>query len=150
MDMEQLTPEVVLAAFLAKQGPGYTITKADLVWHSGIIPPAEPAPRAAFDSFDFAFMSFVERLKDELLLVHDRELLNVRGIGYRVQGAAEQIETASDGLAKGLRKLFRDTKQSYTHVRVDELSQAERKRRTDEQAKLGSIRLFCRKTLRGK
>lgn len=89
---------------------------------------------------EFLLLERMELFKAELLTVHQVALQNVRGRGYRIVPPAEQARFAAEEAARYMKKGFRKADSLLTHTRRDVLSSDERKRHTDTEIRLASLK----------
>ncbi len=82
----------------------------------------QPKTIPEYKKFEFAYMSAIENLKDELLIEHHMFLCNEKGQGYRVLEPEEQVSTGADRFFK---KSFREigkAMKSLVYVQEEMLS----------------------------
>jgi hypothetical protein len=97
---------------------------------------------------DLQFVANFEALRSELLTEHQLDLVNVRGQGYRIMPASEQVERALEDLQEYLRKVFRKAGARVVHVRFGELSHEKRQEAIEAQAKVSAVKKLALRTIR--
>ncbi|WP_198173376.1 hypothetical protein [Cupriavidus sp. USMAA2-4] len=95
---------------------------------------------AAFQDRQFAWLRNLEAFRAQLLEKHQIFLQSVHGRGYRVVPAREQTAAAQEKFEREATKAFRRAATTLKNVRLDELSDTERKENTDAIAKLSMLR----------
>ena len=88
----------------------------------------------------FTWLRNLDAFRDELLESHRIFLASVPGRGYRVVPAQEQTAVAQEKFEREARKAYRRAANTLRHVRVDQLSEPERKENSDAIAKLAMLR----------
>jgi hypothetical protein len=102
---------------------------------------------AEFSKRQFDWLQNIEAFKDELLREHNVCLQSVRGEGYRWVPPGEQSRVAMDSFEKNAKRVFATAAQRLRNVRVDELTDEQRKENSDSIAKLASLRGMTRRQL---
>lgn len=93
-----------------------------------------------FQDRQFAWLRNLEAFRAELLEKHQIFLSSIPGRGYRVVPVREQTAVAQEKFEKEAKKAYRRAATTLKHVRMDELSEAERKENSDAIARLAMLR----------
>lgn len=99
----------------------------------------EPKTIAEVTSLQFLLLNRMDAFRDFLLLEHKIVLQNVRGEGYRVVHPREQAELAATEMLKYIRKGLEVGDKIIANVKTEALTDAELRRHTDTQVRLGGI-----------
>ena len=91
------------------------------------------------------FMQEMHSFQNALGLDHQLHLQNVRGEGYRILPPKEQTEFAMDKVQREMQLALQKAHFRLTNLRLDELTDEQRRQNADAQAKLSALR---RKTRR--
>lgn len=136
--------------FLAEFKPGDMVPHTWLEEHFGMPRLQDSAKITAkdFTARQFAWLGAIEQFKAELLSEHAVLLWAVRGEGYRWVPAHEQTRAAMDALVKEARKVFHSAGQRLKNLRLDALTDDQRRENADACAKLASLRRMTRKQLK--
>jgi hypothetical protein len=94
----------------------------------------------AYNIYNFAYMSFVTKLRDILLDNHNYYLKNLRGEGYTLLPPQEQTEYAINKVKRDLQKIMKLGLRLTSNIRVRELSDDDKRKNSDAAAKLSSLR----------
>lgn len=100
----------------------------------------EPLLPAVWQERQFRWLAMIESFRTELLEEHNIHLSNVYGQGYRVVPAREQTAIAEEKFQRETRRSFRKTALILKHVRIEQLSDSERRENMDAIAKLSKLR----------
>lgn len=152
-DTTTLLPEwrEAVRQFLA-QGfkEGDIVTHDWLAQHFGLDRADKDKPMTALDYQErqFKWLANIEAFKTELLESHQVFLSSVHGEGYRVVPPREQTDIAQQRFESEARKAFRKAATTMKHVRLAELTDAERKANSDAIGKLSMLRGMVRKSLK--
>lgn len=95
------------------------------------------------------FLRQLSDLRDSLLEKHQLMLRAVTGVGYSVITPDKQTSVAMQDRTKAIRHELAKLAREVSNVRVDELTDDQRKENADAQAKLGAMRSMFRKQLKG-
>jgi len=109
----------VIVAVTNDEGYGKLFTHQDL---RDMMDMEEPKNIPEYKKFEFAYMSAIENLKDELLVDHNMFLCNEKGNGYRILEPDEQVTNGTD---RHFRKSFKEiakAMKALVHVQEDMLS----------------------------
>ena len=109
---------------------------------------SERLTASAFKARQFAWLANIEAFKSELLTQHNVCLESVRGEGFRWVPPGEQTGVATREFERDARRTFRAVGQRLKHVRIDELSDAQRSENMDAIAKISQLRGMTQKILR--
>lgn len=136
--------------FLAEFNYGDTVGLEWLEKHFNLLTldDKERLTAAAFRARQFAWLSHIEAFKRELLVEHQVCLESVRGEGYRWVTPQEQTGVAMKEFERDAKRAFRGAGLRLSHIRVDELSDAQRAENLDAVAKVAMLRGMTRKQLR--
>jgi len=104
------------------------LTPAWVLERQGLV---EAAKQAGFD-----YLRNIERLKDEILEQHRLFLNSVHGVGYEVIHPRDQTDIASHKFDRGVRRELAKGTKRLAFIRTEELTDADRARNRDAQAKL--------------
>ncbi|MBD1586723.1 hypothetical protein [Pseudomonas typographi] len=105
----------------------------------------EPKTIEGFRAFQFAFLSNMDSLRQELLQEHRLLLTSVRGVGYELIEPNEQVETAWQSTFVKVKRELTKLAGAIRHIRYDELSDDKRREHADAQAKLSGIHAFVQR-----
>ena len=121
---------------------GDIVPHAWLEQHFGMAALEEDKPLlpAAYNARNFSWLRNVDALRTELLEVHQIFLSSVIGQGYRLVPPREQTAAAQEKFERESRKSFRRAATTLRHIRMSELTDAERKENIDAVAKLSMLR----------
>lgn len=97
------------------------------------------------DQFDY--LDAVESLRETLLANHQVAIQNVRGKGYRIVPPGEQTPMAMETLRKNVSRDIRRCNDILTNIRVNLLSDSERRENTDASAKVAFFANLSKKRL---
>ncbi|AHB77599.1 MULTISPECIES: hypothetical protein [Pandoraea] len=100
----------------------------------------EALTQAQFQERQFAWLQNIESFRAELLEKHQIHLASVYGEGYRITPAREQTAIAQERFDREATKAYRRAAETLKHVRLDQLSESERKENSDAIAKLAMLR----------
>lgn len=109
----------------------------------------EKMTAAAFQARQFEWLSSIEGFKSTLLQDHQVLLQSVRGEGYRWVPPGEQTSVATRDFERDAGRAFRTVGTRLRQVRMDELSDEQRRANVDAVAKVSQLRGAVRKQLRG-
>lgn len=116
--------------------PGKIIAKADLERLFGI----EPAQSITeFERNKMLWLRNMTELRDSLLRDHCVMLMSVPGIGYRVVEPEQQTATALAVRGRAIALQMGRLHNDLTYVKVDALSNEQRKENTDALARVGVL-----------
>lgn len=93
----------------------------------------------AVNLLQFEYMTLVEKLRLDILKKYKLYLRNIRGDGYTFLKADEQTDYAKDNALDGVRKELRRGILIMQNIRHDQLSADQRRKNSDEMAKLGQL-----------
>ena len=102
---------------------------------------------AQFRERQFEWLGSIEAFKAELLREHQVMLQSVRGKGYRWTLPHEQTAIAVRDFEDDVRRAFKTTGQRLRNVRVNELTDDQRRENVDAVAKISALRGTVRKQL---
>jgi hypothetical protein len=88
----------------------------------------------------FKYLQSVEAFKQELLEAHRVCLLSVMGKGYRITPPSEQTALSMNKFEAEAVRVFRKAALRIKHVRVEELTDDQRRENIDAAAKLSHLR----------
>lgn len=134
--------------FLAEFQYGDVVTHDWLREHFGLPEVTDLMTASEFKAWNLQSMACMEGFKSTLLQDHNVLLLSVYGEGYRWIPPAEQTAVATRDFEKDARKVFRIAGRRISHVRVDELTDGQRRENNDAAAKLATLAGMTRKALR--
>lgn len=136
------SPSSIAAKKIAEQfNYGALVNFNWLSFNSGLdIPPDGSLCYEDVKQYQFAFLSFIESLKDILLTKHQMLLVNERGIGYRIAEPSQQTEIGLEVMQRHLEKGFHYAKRALTHVKRERLSSRDRQANNDALAMVGRMR----------
>lgn len=134
--------------FLAEFAYGDTVTHEWLAEHFGLPLPDEKMSAAAFRARQFEWMAAVEGFKTTLLHDHQVMLQTVWGEGYRWTHPGEQTAAATREFEREAGKAFRAAGSRLRNIRLNELTDDQRRANADAMAKMASLRSATRKQLR--
>ncbi len=145
MDNVSLYPEWKQAVedFLAEGiNDGEILTHAWLEARFGMKPLGEDDALTSFEfqGRQFLWLRNLDAFRDELLESHRIFLASVPGKGYRVVPAREQTAVTQEKFEREAKKAYRRAANTLRHVRVEQLSEAQRKENSDAIAKLAMLR----------
>lgn len=100
----------------------------------------QPILQADWSTRQFAWLRNIEAFRSELLEKHQIFLGNVIGQGYRLVPPREQTSVAQDKFERDARKSYRKAATVLKNVRLNELSDSERKENIDAIARLAMLR----------
>jgi hypothetical protein len=95
----------------------------------------------------FKWLQYVQAFRQELLEDHAIFLSSVYGEGYRVTPPAEQTAITMAKFEADAKQAYRNAALRLKHVRLEELSEAERRENTDAVSKLSMLRGMQRTAL---
>lgn len=101
-----------------------------------------------YDEERFKFMQEFSRFSSVLLHENQLGLQNIRGEGYRILPPKEQTEFAQEKFNSELERAVGKAHAFLTNVRLDELSDEQRRQNADAQAKLSAFQRRTRKMLK--
>jgi hypothetical protein len=137
-----------LAAFdSADFYPGDIIPMAWFYEHFRVKEPSSRGTIAEFQEEQFRFLGEMDRFQKALAEDYDLALQNVRGEGYRIVPPAEQTEWAMDRAQREFGKALSRAHMRLTHIRLNELTDEQRRQNADAQAKLAAFRTRARTAL---
>lgn len=93
------------------------------------------------------YVAAIEGLKRELLEEYQVAIKAARGKGYEIVPPEEQTEWAEDNLKQDLRKAVATSRNRLVNIRLDELTDEQRKANLDAQARLSFFRKQARKSI---
>jgi len=128
--------------FLSEFKYGDIVTHEWLEEHFGI-PTLRDSQRLTAEEFrdrQFAWLASIEAFKSELLRDHQVCLESVRGEGYRWTFPSEQTGVAIKEFERDARRVFRTAGRRLHHIRLDELSENQRRENLDAVTRLSGIR----------
>lgn len=96
----------------------------------------------------FMWLSNVEAFKVELLERHQIYLASVFGQGYRWVPPHEQTSVTVDKFRREAQRIYRQAAGGLTHIRLEELTDEQRKLNYDATAKLSMLRGMHRDALK--
>jgi hypothetical protein len=99
-----------------------------------------PILPADWSARQFAWLRNVEAFRSELLEQHQIFLGNIIGQGYRLVPPREQTSVAQDKFERDARKSYRKAATVLKNVRLNELSDSERKENIDAITRLAMLR----------
>lgn len=145
MDEPTLLPEwrQAIKDFIA-QGfePGNVVTHAWLETHFGMesLDDDQALTAIEFQERQFVWLKNIDAFRAELLEKHQIFLSNVHGEGYRVVPPEEQTGVAQDKFEGAAKKAYRTAAVTMKNVKLNELTDEQRKENTDAIAKLSMLR----------
>lgn len=90
--------------------------------------------------YEFAYMSMVDKLRNELLQKHNVYLRNIRGDGYILLPSNKQTDYAMKFINNGIKKSIRDGLEILQHIKLDSLTQEERQKNSDSIARASLLK----------
>ncbi|WP_296271759.1 hypothetical protein [Pseudomonas sp. UBA6323] len=108
----------------------------------------EPESIAQFKEYQFAFLSNMDAMRQELLEQHQLALRNVRGAGYELVDPNNQVDYAWQTAFARVNRELRKLASHVTHIRHAELSDEKRREHADAQAKMSSVAGFVTRAAR--
>lgn len=129
--------------------PGSLITHAWLEEHFEMPAPADPMTFKAFQTRQFEWLRNVDSLRTYLLEDHQIYLESIAGEGYRVVPPSEQTKVADGRFEREAARAFQRVTTALENVRVEQLTDAQRRENTDAVAKIAMLRGMARKALKG-
>lgn len=144
-DQTQVLPEWRQAVrdFLAAGfNEGDVVSHAWLESHFGMEPVDQDKPMlpAEWSARQFAWLRNIEAFRTELLENHQVFLSSVFGEGYRLVPPREQTAIAQEKFERDAKRSYRKAATTLKHVRIGELTEAERKENLDAIARLAMLR----------
>lgn len=141
----QLLPEWRQAVkdFLASEfKQGDTIPKAWLEVHFGMteLHDGKPLLPNQWNARQFEWMRNMDAFRSELLDHHRIYLENVIGHGYRIVPPREQTVAAQEKFEREAKKSYRNAANTLKNIKVNELTETERRENLDAVAKLSMLR----------
>lgn len=137
-----------VVAFLEEGfAPGSVVTHDWLYGHFGVLPPSKCKGYEAIRSSQLMYLQHLECFKRELLEEHQIALSAARGKGYYVVPPSEQTLWAEETMKADLRKALRTGKNRLVNIRMDELSDEQKKENLDARARLSFFRKQTRKAI---
>lgn len=127
--------------------PGQVIDHRWFLDQFGLLSPADCPDYTTSREAQLAYMLNIEGLKRELLEEYQIALRSVPGKGYEVVAPQEQTEWAEGCLRNELRKAMHTSQTRLVNLRLDELTDTQKKQNLDAQAKLSFFRKQARKAL---
>ncbi|MDP2235013.1 MAG: hypothetical protein Q8J88_01145 [Bacteroidales bacterium] len=88
----------------------------------------------------FEYMSLIEKLRLDVLDRHKLYMSNIRGFGYKFLKPSEQTTYAREKAIDAVKKELNRGLLILKNIRHDSLTMEERKRNSDEMAKLGQLK----------
>lgn len=98
-----------------------------------------------FKETQFKFMGEMSMFQQSLAEENQLVLQNIRGEGYRIVPPAEQTAFAMDKAQREMNRVFSKAHMRLTNIRLDELSDEQRRQNADSQAKLAALRTRARR-----
>lgn len=92
-----------------------------------------------YNKLKLQWLSQFKRLQAALLEQHQIDLVSEPGLGYRIMPPREQSKHALEDMATGIKKAIRNGVDRSTHVNTALLSADERRRHTDNLARIGAL-----------
>lgn len=105
----------------------------------------EPEGRITVEEYRlhaFELLRKVDGFRNELLTQHQRYLVNVRGIGYKIIEPPHQTEAAMCKLQKDLRRTISQAMAALVHINDTALSLDDARENADAKAKLAALRML--------
>lgn len=127
--------------------PGEVVPHNWFYQQFGIIKPEECPDFYSSKDAQLMYMTHIEGLKRELLEEHQIAIKAVPGKGYEVVPPQAQTAWAEEALKTDLQKALRTSKARLVNIRLDELTDDEKKSNLDAQARLSFFRKQARKAL---
>lgn len=90
-------------------------------------------------AMQFDILTKVDGFKDEMLTKHQRYLINIRGVGYKIIEPPHQTAAAMIRLQKELRRSIAQAMSALVNVNDKALSLEDAKENTDARNKLGAF-----------
>jgi hypothetical protein len=129
---------------LAGLEPGQTIEKDWLEEKFGL---SKPTSIADHERNHQLFRTAIWQLRETLLEKHSLMLRAVAGIGYRVVEPEKQTDQAMRDRGEEICRALAKLHSEVTHIRMDALTDTQRKANADAQAKVGMLLGLTRKKL---
>lgn len=129
---------------LAGLEPGQTIERK---WLEQLFGLTAPQTIAEADKHRLTFLSLFEALRWALLEKHQLMLRPAPGVGYRVIEPEHQTDVALKDRGAELMRALGKMAAEISHVRLDALTDTQRKANADAQAKVGALVGMSRKQL---
>lgn len=100
----------------------------------------KPLLPADWNARQFEWLRNIEAFRTELLEEHQVFLSNVLGQGYRLVPPREQTAVAQEKFEREAKRSYRKAAATLKHVRVESLTEAERKENLDAIARIAMLR----------
>ncbi len=128
--------------------PGTVVTYIDMGFIVGQRRPTpdENCSYAEGQKMQQAFYFAVSDMRPKLLKKYQVDLENVPGRGYRIIDPKEQVQVAADNWQNKIQKETRWAKARMTHVDQSGFTEEDRRKRTDELARLGAYQQMMRRS----
>lgn len=144
-DQTQLLPEwrqAVKDFFAAGFKEGDIVSHRWLEDHFGMPELAEDKPLlpADWSTRQFVWLRNIEAFRTELLENHQIFLNSVYGEGYRLVPPREQTAIAQERFERDAKRSYRKAATTLKHVRIGDLTEAERKENLDAIARIAMLR----------
>lgn len=92
------------------------------------------------DAIQFAYMSLVEKMREDILETYHLYLANERGKGYRFLLPWEQVAFAFSEMIRTIKKALKEGFKIATNRRITAISQEQQAKDSDMLASMGMIR----------
>ncbi len=107
--------------------------------HLHIADPVGKVTREEHHRLAFDLLTKVDGFKDEMLRCHQRYLVNIRGVGYKIIEPPHQTSAAMIRLQKDLRKAISGAMSAVVNINETALSLEDARVNADARAKLGAF-----------
>jgi hypothetical protein len=114
----------------------------------GLEMPRDDTPYKIGERLRLAFVAGFEKLKLHLLSEHNVDLKNILGVGYQWVEPGEQVACSRDDFEHACKKAMTNHLRRSSFVDNDALTDAQRAARTDELARMASLKAIMGSTRR--
>lgn len=115
----------------------------------GLVKPKPEDPYCVGQKAQLARLEAFNAFADALLREHKKMLVPVRTFGYKVVPPPEQVFVAETLGYQDARKAISKLARRVKHVDVDQLTDSERQKQADALARVGRIRQFISRAVKG-
>ncbi|HUW67842.1 MAG TPA: hypothetical protein VMW20_07310 [Candidatus Nanoarchaeia archaeon] len=126
---------------------GQVVTHSWLKNQLKIVEPAT-GTKKQFNSLQIKYMYEVDRIREELLHIHQIYLHSEYQVGYRLLQPSEQTRVVWTKMVKSLRKALKQAHEGLINVRHNNLTTTEQKENSDKLAVLSQIETGAKKRIR--
>lgn len=120
--------------------PGDTVSHEFLFDAFEIDKPTGKTPKELADAAQFEYLEAFKPFSEHLLVEHKIALDAIRGVGYRIVPAPEQVEWAETEGRKQIQKALHKRSMRIAYVDTSQLDDLGRQQRSDAMARTGRMR----------